>query len=221
MTILKRISTTLFATIDQVVGEIENHDALIKAAIDEQRKKIAAAKVQLGRVKGNEKRLRDQIAQASVNEKKWAQRAVQAANSDEQKALECMQRRQAAQTQIEKLKVMAGEYYCTSEKMAADINRCEEEMKAMIQKHEIMRARQTSADALNVISQTGESRIEALDSSFERWEIKIAQNEMTVGSMADVDILEQEYISEENKQTLRLELDALLEKGPITRGEEQ
>ncbi len=211
MGIIKRVSTTLFSRIDQVVGEIENHDALIKAAIDGQRKRIAAAKVQLGRVRGNEKRLRDQIAQASINEKKWAKRAIEAAKSDEKKALECMQRRQTAQAQIEKLKIMAGEYYCTSEKMAADIYRCEEELKAMIQKHEIMRARQTSAEALNVISQVGESRIEALDSSFERWEIKIAQNEMTVGTLDDLDLLEQEYISEENKQDLRLELDALLE----------
>ena len=212
MTILKRISTSLFSTIDQVVGEIENHDALIRAAIDEQRKKIAAAKVQLNRVRNNEKRLRDQIAEYSINEKRWGQRAVKEAKTDESKALECMQRRQAAQAQIEKLKIMAGEYYCTSQKMAADIQRCEEELNAMQQKHEIMRARQTSADALNVVTRAGEACIEDLDRSFERWEVKIAQSEMHVGALNEIDLLEQEYLTEENAQNLKMELAALIEK---------
>ena len=54
MSIIKRISTSVMATIDELVGEIENHDALIKAAIDEQKKKIATAKVQLGKIRANE-----------------------------------------------------------------------------------------------------------------------------------------------------------------------
>jgi phage shock protein A len=39
MSIFKRTFTSLYASIDQMVGEIENHDALIDAAIKEQKKK--------------------------------------------------------------------------------------------------------------------------------------------------------------------------------------
>ena len=45
-----------FASIDKMVGEIENHDALIKAAINGQQKKLAAARMQLTKLRNAERR---------------------------------------------------------------------------------------------------------------------------------------------------------------------
>ena len=49
MSIFKRLSATLVTSIDRVVGEIENHDAVIQASINDIRKKVAEAKVRLGK----------------------------------------------------------------------------------------------------------------------------------------------------------------------------
>ncbi len=212
MSLIKRLSTTLFSRIDQVVGEIENHDALIKAAIAEQRKKIAAAKIQLSRIDSHEKRMRDQAEQLQQDEERWAQRAVKEAQQDEAKALQCMQRRQQARAQMEKSKHAEQEYQQTAEKMKLDIARCEDELKAMSQKHELLRARQSSADALSVVNQAGESSFEELESSFDRWEIKIAQNEMNVESYDNIDVFEQAYVIEVNEASLRVELQELMNK---------
>lgn len=210
MSIVKRITTTLFARIDQVVGELENHDALINAAITEQRKKIAAAKVQLAKIRGNEQELRRQTAQLKLHEKRWGQRAIQEAEKDETRALACMQRKIATQAEITKLEKMQQEYLHTSEKMSVDISRCEDDLKNMMQKQDLMRARQTSVDAMNVINQMGNGNFDNLQHSFERWETRITHSEMLAGSLDESDPLEHEYLNAENEQNLRLELQLLL-----------
>ena len=50
MSIFKRLSATVVSSLDRVVGEIENNDAVIQASLTELRKKIAAAKVRLSHV---------------------------------------------------------------------------------------------------------------------------------------------------------------------------
>ncbi len=212
MSVLKRISTTLFSRVDQLVGEIENHDALIQAAITEQRKKIAAAKVQLGRIQAQQNRIQQQTSQLQQSEQRWEQRAIKEATQDEAKALMCIQRRQHIKQQISKSQQAEQEYHRAAERMIVDINRSEDELKNMSQKHELMRARQSSAEALNIVNQTSAIRSDELENSFDRWEIKITENEISSEHYDDTDLLEQAYIKEENKDILREELHALINK---------
>jgi len=211
MSFVKRITTTLFSRIDHVVGELENHDALISAAISEQRKKIAAAKVQMARIASNEQELRRQMAQLKLNERRWGERAIKEATLDESKALACVERKMATQAELIKLAQMAKEYEQTAHKMAGDISHCENDLKSMMQKQDLMRARQTSADAMNVINQMGNGSFDNLQTSFDRWETRITQDEMLAGTVDNFDSLEQSYLTSENEQTLRHELQLLLQ----------
>jgi phage shock protein A len=204
------VYTSVFASIDELVGEIENHEALIKAAIKEQRNKIAAAKVQLSRVRSSEQSVGKQLAQLKHNEKNWTLRASKAAADDESKALACLQKRQLVRDQIISLEISRLEYARTVQKMSADVARCDEELKGLSQKHELLRARQTSTDALNVINKVGGSNIDELTLSFDRWETRITEGELNVDSYDTVDSLEETYIVEENKEQLRRELAQLL-----------
>ncbi len=212
MSIIKRISTTLFSKLDHVVGEIENHDALIQATIKEQRKKIAAAKVQHARLQGAQQRIQDQISQLEAEEAQWAGRAIKEAERDPSKAMACMQRRQQAKDQIRQLNQSRDEYQKAAEKMAQDISRSDSDLRSMKQKHELLRSRQTSADVLTVISDMDHSHADELESSFDRWEIKISQAEIMADSYEPVDSLEQAYVDEENQQALRMELEELIAK---------
>lgn len=210
MSMIKRISTTLFSRLDHVVGEIENHDALIKVTIAEQKKKLAAAKVQLSKIHTSEKRVKEQLAQNAIAIRKWEQRAIAEAETHEEKALQCLQRKKQIQQQEYQLKEMLVEYKQTAQKIAADIERCEQEVQSMIQKHELMRARQSSVDAMAVISEAGSSHLDDLQNSFDRWEVKISQGEMFSTQLDNVDLLEQEYIAQENDMELKQELALLL-----------
>ena len=225
MSLIKRSFTTLFSRIDNIVGEIENHDALIKATITEQRKKIAVAKVQLARVRSNEQQLKGQIAELALNERRWSQRAVKESATNEEKALTCLHRRQQIREKTKKLETMEKQYQQAADKMQSDINRCEDKLKAMSQKLELMRARQSSAEAINVINNVDGTSLEDIEDSFDRWEVKITQGELAteyndsslydLGS--DTDALEADYLSQENEDALRDELSTLLEKRDSTR----
>lgn len=212
MSIIKRLSTTLFSRIDQVVGEIENHDALIEAAINEQRKKIAAAKVQMARVQSHEKRMGEQIAQLHTERQRWEQRAVSSAKEDEQRALACLQRRQAIDKQIAQMTSARGEYAATAARMAADIDRAEEEIRTLSQKHALLRARQSSSEALQSSSLSAMPPLADLETSFDRWETRIAQAEILRGDAEPVDALEEQFRTVEEESALRAELEQLMAK---------
>ena len=212
MSLFKRLSTTLYSRIDQMVGEIENHDALIQAVIREQRKKLAAARMQLNRIKASEQKVARQIVELKENEARWSERAVRTAGEDERQALACLQRRRVVRQQLVKLEEAQTAYQQTASRMSADIARCEQELNESSRKHELMRARQTGIDAMNVFDEYSTSSIDTLETSFNRWELKLAQGEVNFDSNDFTDALEQEFLSQESEQQLRAELAELMEK---------
>ncbi len=133
-------------------------------------------------------------------------------DTDEQQALLCLQRRQTVAEQLKRLNAAQEEYRLATAKMTADISHCEEELHKMTHKHELMRARQSSRDAITITNKAAYSCVNQLGDSFDRWETKIAQAELNVESDSTVDIMEQEYIEKENEQQLRAELASLLNK---------
>lgn len=211
MSIIKRMSVTLFSRIDQVLGEIENHGALIKASIGEQKKKITAARLQLNRIRAQLQQISAQESDLAANERLWTQRAIKESAQDESKALACLERRNQARQQQEKLVVIRNDYQRTADRMALDLSRCEQALQQMTQKHQLLRARQSSADAMQVIGADNSVNLDQLQHSFDRWEIKLAQAE-PLDQAHNVDELEQCYLTEEHEQALRTELATLLKQ---------
>jgi len=214
MSLLKRLSITLFSRLDGVVSDIENHDALIAAAIEEQKKKISAAKVQLMQLKRREKSVEQQLDELQNAERRWQARAVKEAESDRAKALECLKRRKAIEQQIAQLKLSVQEYHLAGEKLAQDIYRGESSLKEAQQKRELLRAKQSSSDVLHHIEQSPGSTYEQMEKSFARWEANLYDSSIHLDSEHIVDNLEQAYLDEENEQALNAELDEILQQQP-------
>jgi len=212
MSIFKRISATVVSNIDRVVGEIENNDAVIKATLTELRKKVAAAKVRLAHVHRQAASLDAQIQQRREDEQLWGERAVAVASSDEARALECVRRRQQCRLQAEKLEQTLQHYQMAAEKLGRGVQEGEQRLAEMGQKHTLMRARQSTAEALSAASQAGDDFLQQMDEGFDRWEIKILQEEMAVDSGEVLDPLDREFSSSETEQLLRDELAALIAK---------
>jgi phage shock protein A len=200
------------SSLDRVVGEIENNDAVIQATLTELRRKVATAKVRLAQVQRQEAGLNRQIQQRREDEQLWGERAVAAAGTDEARALECVRRRQLCRRQAEKLEQGQQHYQLTAEKLARGVQEGEERLAEMGQKHTLMRARQSTAEALSAASQAGDDSLQQMEDSFDRWEIKILQEEMTADSDDLLDPLDRELSNAENEQALRDELAALMTK---------
>ena len=210
MSIFKRLSATVVSNIDRVVGEIENNDAVIKATLAELRKKVAAAKVRLAHVHRQAANLNKQIQKRREDEQLWGERAVDAASTDEARALECVRRRQQCRLQAERLELSQQHYQLTAEKLARGVEEGEARLAEMGQKHILMRARQSTAEALSAASQAGDDYLLQVEEGFDRWEIKILQEEMAVDSDEVLDPLDRELSNSENEQALRDELAALI-----------
>lgn len=216
MSILKRTFTTVFSKVDQIVGEIENHDALIQVAITERRNNVAVARVELAKIKKQEHKVSEQISQLEFNESRWSERAIKESYIDEEKALLCMQQRLNTNQRVQKFKNMQQEYIKASQKMKQDIAKAEYELSAMTQKQQLMRARQSTSDALNKMSYIGIAGEDELDICFDRWNVKLAKSEYNLETNdidLEVDDLEQVYLKEENQQALREQLSQLLKEG--------
>lgn len=210
MSIIKRLSATLVSRIDQVVGEIENHDAVIQASLNDMRKKLAEAKVRLSHVRREEAQLKQQIQEQQQNAQRWRQRAIECAKSDETKALECVRRSQHCQRQSEKLTQTQAEYSQTSEKLTRDIETSEQHLSEVKQKLTLMRARQSTSSAINSTSKLESNTSHLLDDTFDRWEINISQADMELESHEIIDPIEQAFITQEQQTELRNELAHLM-----------
>ncbi len=210
MSIFKRLSATLVSRIDQVVGEIENHDAVVRVALQDMRKRIAEARVRLGQLQREQARLKQQIQAQQDDARRWRERALACAGSDEAKALECVRRSRDCQQRAKKLEQSLVGFEATAEKLAGDIDTSEQRLARNKQKLTLMRARQSGSAALNNAAEEGEDACQLLDDTFDRWEINISQAEMVGDDIPDIDPLEREFTTCEQEEELRRELARLL-----------
>ena len=213
MSIIKRISATLTSRIEQVVGELENHDAVIQATLREVRSKVAEARIRLSQVQREAEQFQSQHEEQKNLAARWRQRAIVSAEMDESKALECLRRAHQCDQQVQRLLQAGHQYEQTAHRLEQDIARSEERLRTLKQKHTLMRARQSSGVALAATHETEGDVIRQVEDSFDRWEISIAQMEMTVDhvdTLDTLDTLEREFTSSEEAHDLRQELTDLL-----------
>ncbi|QQS57124.1 MAG: hypothetical protein IPN28_12860 [Alphaproteobacteria bacterium] len=74
-----------------------------------------------------------------------------------------------------------------------------------------MRSRQSTADALRIISKIEGATDYGIEDTFDRWEMLITETEYSVGQMPDTDALDMSFVKDENTAHLQAELAALLD----------
>jgi phage shock protein A len=216
MSIFKRLSATFSSRVDQMVSQIENHDAVVEVAIKESRQATAKAKVRLARVQRDGELLRNKISQLQNDATLWTNRAREMAHKDEDKALECVRRRKLCQKQLEQYTQALKKHEALEQRLAQDINAAERKLAEMNQQRNLMRTRQSAAQALNSISGVDETVALDVAEAFERWEVKVTESELEVGTVDSMDLLEQEFLKAEDKQTLQAELEQLLAEKAVS-----
>jgi len=210
MSIFKRLSATLVSRIDHVVGEIENHEAVIQATLSDRQKKVAEAKVRLGQVRSEQQQLKHQLQKQQDNILLWRKRAIECAKGNEDKALECINRRRYCQQKSKTLEKTLEQYTQTADRLAKDIETSQQHLTEMKQKLTLMRARQSPRLALNVTDDASNHSANALEDSFNRWEVSMDQTEIPIDADDTTDSLERDFITQEQQEVLQKELMALL-----------
>jgi phage shock protein A len=198
-----------------MVSQIENHDAVVEAAIRESRQAVAKAKVRLTRVRSDGEQLQKKIIGLRAQQMQWTARARRIAGEDEEGALECLRRRKACLAQITQLEHAAGKHTQLEFRLTQDIGIAESKLSAMTQQRNLMRTRQSTAEALSTLSGMDDSLATDVASAFERWEVRVTESELETGAtdvLTAVDALEHGFIEAEDRVALKAELQSLLAK---------
>lgn len=210
MSLFKRISTTITSSVDKAVSRVENHDAIINAALQETQQAAAKSRVRLARVQKDGESLRTRHRDLQTAVVRWTDRAKKVAADDESKALECLRRRKECELQIGNLEDSL-ERHCELEKRVAEnLKKIETRIGEVSQQRNMMRSRQSVAEATRIINNIEGVSYGQIEDTFDRWEINLGETEIIVGGACNSDALDTAFLAEEDQEELRAELADLL-----------
>lgn len=211
MSLIRRISTTISSSVDRAVSRVENHDAIINAALRETQSAAARSRVRLNRVRKDGQSLKTRRASLLQAAERWAERAKNVAAEDEAKALECLRRRRDCETQLHHLDDSIARHYELEARIAEQVKKIEERIGEVAQQRNMMRSRQSVADAMRAINNIEGVSCSEIDDTFDRWEINLGETEVLMNVTPTADPLESAFQAEEDTAELRAELEELLQ----------
>lgn len=212
MSLIRRISTSITSTVDRAVSRVENHDAIINAALRDTQQAAARSRVRLERVRKDGHGLRTKRGNLEVAVKRWTERAKTVAAEDEAKALECLRRKKECEMQLRNLADSIARHDELETRIAEQVKKIEARIGEVSQQRNMMRSRQSVADAMRTIHDIEGVSYGDIEDTFDRWEINLGEAEILTGSVTDSDPLETAFIAEEEAEELRAELSILLKK---------
>ncbi len=211
MSLIQRISATFTSSVDRAVSRIENHDAIINAALKDTRRAAARSRVRLERVRRDGNALKTRYRELETAAARWADRARSIAGDDETRALECLRRRRECLAQLENLKESIARHDELEQRIGEQVQSIEERIKEVTEQRNMMRSRQSVAEAMHAMNSVqGDSAID-IEDTFDRWEINLGETEILFGTTHTSDPLDTAFLEEEDKAELRAELEELLE----------
>jgi phage shock protein A len=215
MSLFKRLTASFTARVDHLVGQIENHDAVIGAAIADARHAAARAQVRLARLQAETQRLETRLGQLRDDEQTWARRAVDCGATDQEKALECLRRRRLCQQQISGVAAALQRHQRAVAQLGADVRFAEQRISELVQQRSLLRTREATAEALHSVAELAPNLDNRLADTIERWEVRVSASELAAGSRETgcaEDSLAQEFVTQEERASLEDELAQLLAK---------
>jgi len=210
MSLIRRISTSITSSVDRAVSKVENHDAIINAALRDTQRAAAKSRVRLERVRkdGNSLKTRhDELQKAVV---RWTERAKSVAAEDEAKALECLCRRKDCEAQLLSLRDSIEKHEELEARIAEQVKKIEARIGEVAQQRNMMRSRQSVAEAMRTINNIEGVSYGEIEDTFDRWEINLGETEILMGAVDSPDPLDSAFMAEEDKAELRAELEVLL-----------
>ncbi len=208
---IKRWTHGVVASIDEFIVQIENHEAQVSSALRELEQGVARAKVQLGRVERDGKALRQSSSDEQEAALRWRDRARR--EPDDARALECLRRYRRSEARASELKQRVIEHDRVEQQLLRDVRTLEIRLTEVREQRNLMRTRQSRAEAFSVVQGGGDNVATELGAMLERWETSIAETEVHSGCLtASLDDFEEGFVDAEEEALLKLELRALKEE---------
>lgn len=219
MKMIRRMTTSISSRLDAMVTQIENQEALVTSTIREARQAIARARVHRQRVHQDGEALQQRLEQEQEGTSQWRTRARQCADQDEAKAIECLRRSRRAGNMTGELQRRLDEHRRVEKKLASDLKRMEDQLAELIEKRNLMRTRQSRAEAMSAMRSATTKAVSDLGEVFERWETRVLETEYEGACAFEEDPLSEEFLSAEEEAELKDELERI-KQAEVARGQE-
>ncbi len=211
MNVFRRITASFTGSLESAVSQLENHEAVVHAALKDTRSLAAKAKVRLARVRKDGDALQQKLRSLQTAEQSWAERAVTQAEVDEESALECLRRRNRCREQIAATEEVLQSHNQQEQRLAETVNGIEQRLAEIENTRNMLRTRQTTAEAATAVTRLECDSSGDLDDVIERWEMRILETEYANPPPASSDSFAARFEAEEDGESLKAEL-ALLKK---------
>ncbi len=165
---------------DQAITKVENHDAIIAAAIKSTQTSAAKARVRLARVQKDGKAMRQKGKELEIADAEWSRRAKSMATQDKNKAIECMRRRKLARKQLEHIQSSLQQHDELEVQVKDTLQKIQARLGEMNQQRNMMRSRESVAEAMRIINNINGATTSDIEQTFDRWEVLISESEIVV-----------------------------------------
>ena len=178
MSLIRRISTSITSSVDRAVSKVENHDAIINAALRDTQQAAARSRVRLERVRKDGHNLKTRRANLQQAVGRWTERARRIAADDEAKALECLRRRKDCEMQLGNLDDSIEKHEELEARISEQVKKIEARIGEIAQQRNMMRSRQSVAEAMRTINNIEGVSYGEIEDTFDRWEINLGETEI-------------------------------------------
>lgn len=210
MKTLKRIGLSIVSSFDSVISQVENHESIVNCAIREVQETGARAKAQLNKVSQDGQAMRKRLLELKDQTELWQERAIKTAGIDEKKAIECLRRKRRLEKTISELETQEREHARFEKQLAADLIVLDEKVVRLKQQRNVLRTRQSRAEAMRLLQSDDSALVNEIDDIFERWEFRVGEYEARATAFTEkVDELDEDYSLQEEESSLRAELDKI------------
>jgi phage shock protein A len=214
MSLIKRLVTTVHSSVDRTLASMENHEAVVDAALRESREAVSRARVRLRRLERDGLQQRNRITELTSEVELWNERARSVADTDRPKALACIKRRKACEQELKSAKVQATEHGRIEQRVRDSITESTNRVQALQSQRNQMRSREAAAQAGKIVHSLDGRLGTDVEAAIERWEVTVGEAELLTGTLLPVGVEEDafaaEFVTREENAELENELDSLL-----------
>jgi phage shock protein A len=209
MNSFRRWTIGVCAKFDDLLGQVENHEALASQALRDMRTSLARANGQLARVERDCRSLEKEAQTCHATAERWRERAQK--ETDDKRALECLRRGREKLREAETLTTRLDEQRRMRDQVAATVRTLEQKFLDLSGKQRLLSTRQAAAQASEAVNAESGTSVEVED-VFGRWEDKLTEREFQPGVCHTVpDDFSEEYSTKEEEESLYAELRLLRE----------
>ncbi len=213
MNIFKRAFVSVGASIDSFADKLENQEAVAGGLIDEMEDAVVSVRSELIRTQNEIKRFDKLLEQQKSDVLKWTNRAKQSADSDREKALQCVKFIKSNETKIEEVTNELAELRVVERELLTNVSEGEQRLAELRRKKRLLASRQSRAEVTNLARSANGTIAGDADDLFCRWEAKVGRTEgISEHSSTEEELVAQEFRTSEEQE----ELETLLNE--ITQG---